>query len=612
MGSRGSSYRIVGKDLVQNLPANIVTSSGYFGIITANPAYWSGTRIAAIASAYQSYTINKFTVEYVPQVSVGYNGTVIMGTKWDNGAITSMQQQSLYTSPGGRMTAVYDKTSSSVPLTGLQMRRFNMAGDLSATTNPFVFMAAVRAGYLAYQGSGDTPVVPGYFVVHYDYTLHNPIGSGWSYQTNYAVSLEQVDELASTTVLLAQDVSPYGAGTYFDYTGGSLSWQGTPVSIPSTTLVNVYANGPIANEDLPETVAVTGQAARIVDKIQFRNGADQSWQDCPIYKVGAGLYQGVPGYSSAYFGIHDLGIGPENDRDFNLTAWHGVKSISLQNAVGWFTQMPDPSRTGQFRVGTKVVGRHSSIVPVQNWNVLDILSGDLLDHPNSLIYTCTNVVFPDEKDESEMETSPLDDDVPQDWVPLADNTNEVRAHMTLLKRTLSDEGVLQEQTITAWSELTPYEAGAILEPYQSYLLIAKYWPTVDVPYRIFTNGPARVSVNEVQKKTWHIFNNPGLTDATGAIHPTFALPASAGRVTLFGRLDNGALTISSVFNGVTYHLTGDATPQGDFIYSKSSDGNIPMTVECHIKYESPVWSMETDFYGYFICLITAKSVSWQV
>lgn len=612
---RGAAYRLVGKDLVQSLPANIVASKGYFGIITANPAYWSGTRIAAIASAYQSYSINKFTVEYVPQVSVGYNGTVIMGTKWDNGVTTNMQQQSLYTSPGGRMVVVYKGARSNVPLSGLQLKRFNMAGDLSATTNPFVFLAAVRAGYLSYQGSGDTPVTPGYFVVHYDYTLYNPIGAGWRYSTSYMTTQEKIDELASTTVMLAEDASPYGAGTYFDYTGGQLSWQQTPISIPAETLINVYANGPAANEQSPDNVAITGQSIRIVNSIQFRNAASREWQNCRVFKVGAATYQGVPGYSSAYFGIKQLGVGAL-DTEFQLTVWHDVKQISLANPVGWYAQMPDPSRTGEFRVGT-VINRHSSICPVNGWNVMDVLTHQLLDTPNTLIYPCTNVAFENEEEEADMDDQPIPDDAPQDWVPVASNTQTLMDHVGLSRYTVNTADAFEATPISTWDPVSAHDAGDVLEPLQDYILIAKYWPTPDVPYRVVKNGEARIKLTDKQKNSWYLINNPVIYNNAGVSHPLFGLPSASGRVTLFGRNDNGDLifkynsgqtsTYKIKMTTLTYRNDEGGTAGVNYIMNKNDAAQDRMGLTVNISYVAPTWSVQGDYTGFIDDLVVCLS-----
>lgn len=610
--ARGASYRMVGKDLVQSLPPTVTQNNGYFGLITANPAYWSGTRISAISSAYQSYTINRFTVEYVPQVSVGYNGTVIMGTKWDNGVSTPMQQQSLYTSPGGRMTAVYKATRTAVPLSGLQLKRFNVAGDLNTTTNPFIFMAAVRGGFLAYQEPGTTPVTPGYFVVHYDYTFFNPIGSGWSYNTQYAVTLNDVNEQASTTVMLAEDVKPYSAGTYFDYTGGNLSWQNTPIYVPSTTLINVYANGPIANEDLPSDTAVTGQQQlRIVDKIQFRNGVSEEWHDCVVYQVGAGTYQGVPGYSSAYFGLREWGVG-DSDREFNLTVWHGIKQIRLSSPIGYYTQMPDPSRTGEFRVGTKI-GRHSSICPVNGWNIIDVLQGQALDVPNTLVYPCTNAVFENPKKEEEMETDGIPDNAPQDYELVINNGEEVASRRILIKNTKEGETVTTE-TVDKWNGVsTEMVMDYVLEPRQQYILIAKCWPTPDVPYHVVNTRDARLEMTPAQIKQWWLIHNPYIVySETEELHK-YSLPDVSGRVTLFGRPDQGKLKLYAKGVWMTapllYYLKTvqlHVSPTNSYVLMRTENTqDNPMSKEARVRYEGENWVYETSIVAYLDGLIVS-------
>lgn len=83
-----------------------MTGSGQtlFSVITANPVYWGGTRISAIASAYYNYRPIKMSFHYVPQVPVTVSGTVVAGTLWCGQVPSWDLQQSLVTSNGGMMT----------------------------------------------------------------------------------------------------------------------------------------------------------------------------------------------------------------------------------------------------------------------------------------------------------------------------------------------------------------------------------------------------------------------------------------------------------------------------------------------------------------------------
>lgn len=75
-----------GCDLVYRVPASISEGrSTSFVCIPSNPSYWVGTRIASLASTFSNYRPRNVTFHYVPQVSVVRDGTVVMGTLWNQG-----------------------------------------------------------------------------------------------------------------------------------------------------------------------------------------------------------------------------------------------------------------------------------------------------------------------------------------------------------------------------------------------------------------------------------------------------------------------------------------------------------------------------------------------
>lgn len=81
-GSR-DTLRLAGCDLVRPISSTAGTGAGnIFAVIPANPAYWEGTKIAAIASAYFNYRPIRLRFHYVPQVPVTVAGTVVSGTLW--------------------------------------------------------------------------------------------------------------------------------------------------------------------------------------------------------------------------------------------------------------------------------------------------------------------------------------------------------------------------------------------------------------------------------------------------------------------------------------------------------------------------------------------------
>lgn len=105
--ARGNRDTLVvsGCDLVRPIASSNPTGGDViFSTITANPAYWEGTKIAAISSAYFNYRPLRLRFHYVPQVPVTYAGTVVSGTIWAGQVGGDSLQQSLLTSNGGVMT----------------------------------------------------------------------------------------------------------------------------------------------------------------------------------------------------------------------------------------------------------------------------------------------------------------------------------------------------------------------------------------------------------------------------------------------------------------------------------------------------------------------------
>lgn len=108
----GSRLRVAGCDLVSPIQFDRVFSTTeavdfrpmrLFSVITANPVYWLGTRVSAIAAAYFNYRPIRMCFHYVPQVPVTVAGTVVAGTLWCGQSPSSDLQQTLVTSNGGIM-----------------------------------------------------------------------------------------------------------------------------------------------------------------------------------------------------------------------------------------------------------------------------------------------------------------------------------------------------------------------------------------------------------------------------------------------------------------------------------------------------------------------------
>lgn len=237
--SRSNRHCVVsGCDLIYKIPATLNSSGdALFSVITANPAYWKGTRIGRIAPAYQTYRPLSFKVSYIPQVAVTQSGTVFMGTLWDMAPPQDNLQQSLLTSNGGQLTQCYIPADSTVALgRNLQQNLFKMTGALDTDTNPFIFCVGVAGAN----------VIPGYLYVTYQYELRNPIGDSWTFVNSGITTVSSLpvqDNTANGSIILMNQVSTLGPGTILDRENGAdqFYYHGSRVDLPEQTNV-LYLN----------------------------------------------------------------------------------------------------------------------------------------------------------------------------------------------------------------------------------------------------------------------------------------------------------------------------------------------------------------------------------
>lgn len=213
-----------------------------------------GTRISQFAPAYQNYRPLAFRVSYIPQVAVTQQGTVFMGTLWNQASPVSNIQQSLFTSNGGCLTQCYVPADTTVTLgRNLQQNLFTMNDALNPDTCPFMFLAGVRGA----------TVVPGYFYVTYTYEFRNPIGSAWSFNTSSLVTVADLSSMptyANMTFVLAEQANELGPGTQLDLEAdGMLYYHHTLVTLPSTTAGVLFSNqqAQITTNDLTNYFTVT-------------------------------------------------------------------------------------------------------------------------------------------------------------------------------------------------------------------------------------------------------------------------------------------------------------------------------------------------------------------
>lgn len=162
-----------GFDLVTT-PLTTPNNISYF--ITANPAAWNGTRIAAIAAGYQNYRPLMFKIHYRPQVGSTSTVSMFIGTMWQNNYITNRSaiEPSLVTSPGGTYLPAWQSSCSVVPLrTNLPQRMFPIR-DPDFTTVPFSVVCRAADG----GPTSNAVAMPGRIFIEYAYEFRNAIGSG--------------------------------------------------------------------------------------------------------------------------------------------------------------------------------------------------------------------------------------------------------------------------------------------------------------------------------------------------------------------------------------------------------------------------------------------------
>jgi len=191
----GTSAIVSGTDLIYKIPTQLIgdTTTSVITLIPANPAYWTGTRISAIAQGYQNYRPLNFKVHYIPQCAVTQQGNVLAGTLWNEVPTEDNLQQTLKTSNGGTLTQCYKPAISTVRMkTNLQYNLYRMGGAIDQESNPFTFMAL----QIGCTDANSQPIIPGYFYITYKYILKNPIGTGIIYQNKGRTTLD-----ASTQVL---------------------------------------------------------------------------------------------------------------------------------------------------------------------------------------------------------------------------------------------------------------------------------------------------------------------------------------------------------------------------------------------------------------------------
>lgn len=235
----GNSVRVTGRDLIYSIPDDLtspIQDTNVITVIPANPAYWKGTRIAALASGYQNYRPILFKITYIPMCAVTQQGNVIGGTIWDDGIDNNNLQQSLRTSNGGFMTQCYVPHTTRIrPKSNLQFNLYRMGGEFSTTSNPFIFIAIA----VGCKNSSNQRITPGYFYVTWSFELKNPIGSINTYNNTGLITYKNLTTEMNTTIININPNAEIPFGAYINVEDEDdetvAYYNGTPIEIAETT-----------------------------------------------------------------------------------------------------------------------------------------------------------------------------------------------------------------------------------------------------------------------------------------------------------------------------------------------------------------------------------------
>lgn len=207
-----------------DLLPNFKLGSNISFYIPSNPTSWNGTRIAAIASGYQSYRPLVFKIHYRPQTGSNSKTAVFIGTLWQTNYITDREalEPSLLTSPGGVYTPAWQSCVSTVHCGTYLPQRMFPTRDPHLTTVPFAVVVRSTDG-----GAGD-PSVPmaGRLFVEYVYEFRNAIGSGAGFSPSTVVHYQVSNGILTSSAEPVQGVLVDSMGPYSLQTplGALIDW----------------------------------------------------------------------------------------------------------------------------------------------------------------------------------------------------------------------------------------------------------------------------------------------------------------------------------------------------------------------------------------------------
>lgn len=236
-----------GMDLVTSF--SFGDNISYF--ITANPAAWNGTRVAAIAAGFQNYRPLKFVIHYRPQVGSTSDISMFIGTIWQNNYITARSQiePSLLTSPGGVYTPAWQSASTQVNLGRCLPQRMYPIRDPHFTTIPFAVVARAADG----GPTSEAVEMPGRIFIEYAYEFRNAIGSGSGFQPSNVTEIT-ASVPAGDTTMRTNFQNEVRSGWIVDYQNTAA----LDVEAPSTTLPLFASYAVDANGTTQRQISING------------------------------------------------------------------------------------------------------------------------------------------------------------------------------------------------------------------------------------------------------------------------------------------------------------------------------------------------------------------
>jgi len=262
----GTTVKVTGRDLVYAIPDNLAqqNNTDIITVIPANPCYWSGTRISALAQGYQNYRPLSMKFSYIPQCAVTQQGNVIAGTLWNQAPANDNLQQSLRTSNGGQLRQCYKQFTSVVRLkSNLQYNLYKTAGQFDQESNPFLFMSIA----VGCKNTSNQNIIPGYFYVTWAFLLKNPIGNTNIFYNSGITTYSAIDKdyENKTIVFLTPADDEIQRGTILQLEEDEENqvtayYNGSAYEMQDTDLVWYFANSTIQ-----QTAAVTKALKPIVE-----------------------------------------------------------------------------------------------------------------------------------------------------------------------------------------------------------------------------------------------------------------------------------------------------------------------------------------------------------